>query len=244
MTTETNFSSRIPLPSWLSTASEPIGLFELPRLGLALPGLLREPAGDGSTVLVLPGFGADDRSTWPLRRFLRQLGYEVRGWERGTNRADVPDAIEMLGAAARELAAKSERPISLVGWSLGGYIAREIARDHPDTVRRVVTFGSPVIGGPKYTTVASIVARQGWDLDEIEALVEERKQVALQVPVTAIYSRRDGVVAWQACVDPEDDGPIEHVEVETTHLGLGFSPTVYRIVARSLAGEPSVRPAS
>ncbi len=101
-----------------------------------------------------------------------------------------------------------------------------------------------MIGGPKYTTVAALASLQGWNLDEIEAIVEERKGVSLRVPVTAIYSRRDGVVAWQACVDPEDDAPIQHVEVDATHLGLGFSPTVYRLVARALSdnAEDAARP--
>ncbi len=224
-----------PLPSLGSLASEIAGVLELPRLGLQLPSLLREPRGDGAPVFVLPGFGADDRSTWPLRRFLTQLGHDVRGWSLGTNRAEVPEAIAEIGSRVEREAERSGRPVALVGWSLGGYIAREVARDLPGAVRHVVTFGSPVIGGPKYTTVAGIISRQGWDLDAIEEMVEERKQVPLRVPVTAIYSRRDGDVAWQACIDPEGDAPIEHLEVETTHLGLGFSAEVYRLVARRLS---------
>ncbi len=129
------------------------------------------------------------------------------------------------------------RPISLVGWSLGGYLAREIARDLPSRVERVVSFGSPVIGGPKYTTAGRVYERRGIDVDQIERTVEERKRVPLRVPVTAIYSRRDGVVAWQACIDNENNDLIEHIEVEATHLGLGFNPEVFRIVARRLAGE-------
>jgi len=140
-----------------------------------------------------------------------------------------------VGAGVAAAAAALGAPVALVGWSLGGYVAREIARDHPDSVRRVVTLGSPVIGGPRYTTVARLASVQGWDLEEIEAWVEARKRVPLRVPVTALYSRRDAVVAWRACVDPEPGAPIEHVEVATTHLGFGFSAEVYRLVARRLA---------
>jgi alpha/beta superfamily hydrolase len=183
---------------------------------------------------VLPGFGTDDRSTWILRRFLTLLGHDARGGSLAANRAEVPQAIAEVGSLVQRMARDLGQPVALVGWSLGGYIAREIARDRPRSVRRVVTLGSPVIGGPKYTTVAALASRQGWDLDEIEAMVEARKIVPLRVPVTAIYSRRDGVVAWQACIDPEGDAPIEHVEVDSTHVGLGFSPDVYRLVARSL----------
>jgi len=142
----------------------------------------------------------------------------------------VPDLVEAVGAMVERVAGRSVGPVALVGWSLGGYIAREVARDLPDAVRQVVTLGSP-----KYTSVARLAALQGWDLDEIETQVEERKQVPLRVPVTAIYSRRDGVVAWRACVDSQNGGPIEHVEVEATHVGFGFSPDVYRVVAQRLA---------
>jgi pimeloyl-ACP methyl ester carboxylesterase len=223
-----------PRLSVWSAAREATGFLELPRLALGLRALRGEPRGDGGRVIVLPGFGADDRSTWPLRRFLRSLGHDARGWRRGPNVGDVAQSVDLVGQMAREGAEASGRPVALVGWSLGGYLAREVARDHPDCVRRVVTLGSPVIGGPKYTTVASVAPLRGWDLDEIEAQVELRKATPLEVPVTAIYSRRDRVVAWRACVDPEGDGPIEHVEVEATHIGLGFSPEVYRLVARRL----------
>ena len=224
-----------PRFSLLSMAQEAAGLLELPRLAYAFPSLLREPRGDGSEVVVVPGFGADDLSTWPLRRFLAARGHAARGWGLGANRAEVPDSIAAVGPAVRASAERSGTRLALVGWSLGGYIAREVARDHPDAVRRVVTFGSPVIGGPKYTTASALAGVRGWDLDEIEAWVEERKRIPLRVPVTAIYSRRDGVVAWRACVDSEGDGPIDHVEVDATHVGLGFSADVFRLVARRLA---------
>ena len=224
-----------PALSLEAALREATGLLELPRLALELRNLQDEPRGDGSSVLVLPGFGANDRSTWPLRQFLRGRGYRVRGWGRGSNRADVQESVENVGEQVRRQADRSGGPVALVGWSLGGYIAREVARDEPAAVRQVVTLGSPVIGGPKYTTVARFASAQGWDLDDIEEKVAERKQVPLRVPVTAIYSRQDRVVAWRACVDGENGAPVEHVEVEATHVGLGFSADVYRIVARRLA---------
>ena len=109
-----------------------------------------------------------------------------------------------------------------------------MARDRPELVERVVTLGSPVVGGPKYTRVGAFYARRGIDLDAIEAEVEERNRMPIRVPITAVYSRRDGIVSWQACIDHRSPD-VEHVEVRATHLGLGFSPEVYRIVASRLA---------
>lgn len=225
----------IPKASLRSLAEEATGLLELPRLAFGFRELLEGPEGDGSRVLVLPGFGADDRSTWPLRQFLTQIGYRVRGWGLGINRQPVPNSVEMIGEQVRKIIEEEDHPVSLVGWSLGGYIAREVARDCPQAVRRVVTLGSPVIGGPKYTTAARSAQSLGWNIDEIEEQIEDRKKVPLRVPVTAIFSRRDRVVAWPACVDPEDGGPIEHLEVSATHIGLGFNVEVYRLVAERLA---------
>ncbi len=224
-----------PSSGWQNLMREAVGLFELPALALAAGSLRNEPRGDGSAVMVLPGFGGDDLSTWPLRSYLRGLGYQVRGSGMGANRATVPESIDAVGEAVERRLQTTAGPVSLVGWSLGGYIAREVARDRPHAVRHVVTLGSPVIGGPKYTSIASLAPLQGWNLDEIEAEVERRKAVPLRVPTTAIYSRRDGVVAWQACVDPEQNAPIEHVEVDATHIGLGFNAQVYRLIARRLA---------
>ena len=105
---------------------------------------------------------------------------------------------------------------------------------------RVITLGSPVIGGPKYTAVADVYRRQGYDLDAIEAGVADRERIPPQVPVTAIYSKTDGIVAWRACIDSQN-GNIEHVEVRTTHLGLGFAPGVYRVIAQRMASSSLAR---
>jgi pimeloyl-ACP methyl ester carboxylesterase len=212
-------------------------VLELPRLLLSAPKLRRAPRGHGEHVLVLPGYGASDASTRVLREFLRLLGYRPHPWGLGRNTGAVgrllPRVIERLDHIS-----ESAGPVFLVGWSLGGYLAREAARDRPKRVRRVVTLGSPVVGGPKYTAVASRYRRQGFDLDAIEAQVEARYAKPLRVPVTAIYSKADGVVDWRACIDRRSPD-VRHVEVPSTHLGLGFSPEVYRIVAESLAATPS-----
>ena len=203
-------------------------------LPLWLPSILRLPRGNGSTVVVLPGFLASDLSTTVLRRFLRTLGYRAVGWGLGRNTGKVP---ELQAAMLKVLPAFVERngsPVDLVGWSLGGYIAREVARDRPESVRQVVTLGSPVVGGPKYTRAASYYQNQGVDLDALEDEIAARDEVPLQVPVTALYSRSDAIVAWEACIDRVNDG-VEHQEVKTTHVGLGFHPEVLCRIVRALA---------
>ena len=217
-------------------------LFEWPRLLLRASQLLQLDAGVAGPVLVLPGFGANDASTSVLRAFLRHIGFDAQGWGPERNHGDVLALLEPVRNMVRRFADRSGAPVQLVGWSLGGVLARETARDAPDVVRQVITFGTPVVGGPKYTRVGARYARLGFDLDALEATVEERHREPITVPVTAIYSRADGIVAWRACIDPWTAG-VEHVEVGSTHLGLGFDPDVYRIVAQRLARpRPSALP--
>jgi pimeloyl-ACP methyl ester carboxylesterase len=227
-------------PSYLGLMREALGLLELPRLLWSAPTLAAQPRGRGEAVLVFPGYGAGDASTWTLRRYLRGLGWDARGWGIGRNDGDVEGLIPRATQCAERAARRTGAPVRLIGWSLGGYLAREAARESPAAVAQVITLGSPVVGGPKYTAVADVYRRRGFDLDAIEAAVAERNRVTLRVPVTAIYSRSDGVVAWRACID-EWSPRVEHREVRTTHVGLGFSAEVYGIVARTLAGSRTKR---
>ena len=204
-----------------------------PKLAFNLPRLAVQDRGNGEPVMVVPGFSASDSSTGVLRNYLRYLGYTVSGWGLGTNRGNVPELLEQLTQRVADYAQEQNSPVRLIGWSLGGYISREIARDRPDLVDRVITLGSPVIGGPKYTAVAPFYRQMGFDVEEIAREVEARYDQPLEVPVTAIYSRGDGVVAWKACVDARSPN-MKHVEVSGSHLSLGFSPGVLRIIAKRL----------
>ncbi len=201
---------------------------------LALPWLPRTvPAGDGGPVLVAPGFASDDTWTKSLRSFLQSIGYMSFGWELGRNHGRVPLLIPKLVERTVEIAQETGKAVRLVGWSLGGFLVREVARERHELVDRVVTLGAPVVGGPKYTASAPMYRKKGYDLDSIEAKVSERDRDPIRVPVHAIYSRSDGIVAWRACID--DVSPIvEHHEVSSSHLGLIASPTVFRKVARLL----------
>jgi len=212
------------------------GLIELPRLLLRFPELALQPRGHGEPIMILPGYGAGDGSTTLLKGYLRLLGYRARGWGLGRN---VGSATELLPRVLKRMASFARRTnhkVHLIGWSFGGYLARELARERGDLVGQVITLGTPVVGGPKYTVVADTFRRRGIDVDAIAAEVEARNRISFTAPVIAIYSRRDCVVAWQACIDSQALN-VEHIEVRTTHLGLGFSPEVYKIIARRLAVE-------
>jgi len=216
------------------------GALEPARLLLRAPLLATLPRGNGERVLVLPGYGANEASTAVLQGFLRLLGYRSYHWGLGRNFGNVARLMPKVLARIEEISRADAQQVHLVGWSLGGYIAREAARERPDRIRSVITLGSPVVGGPKYTTVAARYRRQGLDLDELERLVDARYDKPLATPVTAVFSKADGVVAWEACIDRRSSG-IEHVEVRTTHIGLGFCPEVYSIIADRLARHSSPR---
>ncbi len=213
------------------------GLIELPRLLLRLPALALQPRGHGHPVLILPGYGAGDGSTAILKSYLLMLGYHARGWGLGRNNGETSELLPRILKRVSSLARRNKQRVHLIGWSFGGYLARELARERADLIGRVITLGTPVVGGPKYTVVANWLRQRGIDVDEIAAEVERRNKIAFNTPVIAIYSRRDAMVAWQACID-HNALNVEHIEVRTTHFGLGFSPDVYKIIAQRLAVEP------
>ena len=208
--------------------------FEFAASLAALPFLRRAPLGDGHPVLVLPGWLASDRSTRPLRWFLRDRGYHAHGWKLGRNLGPRAEVVAGLRQRLAALRARHGRTISVIGWSLGGIYARELARRFPGDVRQVITLASP-FRDPR----ASRVSRLG--RPELDGVPESRLHelyrqlpTPLPVPSTSIYSRSDGVVAWQSCV--EEDGPLrENVEVRSSHCGMGHHPFVLLVVADRLA---------
>ena len=221
-------------PSNIRLFNEAFSWLEFPRLFLHAPDLLTQVRGKGERVLVFPGFGAGDFSTLVLRQYLAYLGYNSAGWQQGINTGDVMVMIRTLTDAVRKQVQDTSAPVILVGWSLGGYLAREVARELPDHVSQVLTMGSPIIGGPKYTRVAALFKDNGVSLDMIEQAIAARDTQLLQLPITNIYSKNDGVVAWEACIDHKSPD-VEHFEVRSSHLGLGISADVFRIIARQLS---------
>lgn len=229
--------------SWETIGPPPLGLFareqgravaELSAVRARRRLLRRAPRGDGHPVLVLPGLLAGDFSTAPLRRFLRELCYDARGWKRGLNLGPTPEIQKQLERRLLHLNDRHGRQVSLVGWSLGGLYARELARNHPDRVRLVITMGSPFRDVTATHASRLVPIRPGGrPLHEAQELLAYLRQ-PLPVPTTSIYSETDGIVHWQSCL--EQEGPErENVEVHCSHTGMGFHPDVLSVVADRLA---------
>ncbi len=225
---------RLTPPSRLLAALEPRALAEVGWFLQSLPVLRSLPQGDGHPVLVLPGFLASDRSTGLLRRYLRRQGYAAHAWQLGRNFGLRPGLELSMHRRLRWLRWRYGRKVSIVGWSLGGIYARELARLNPEHVRQIITLGSPFAISTKANhawKVYELLA--GESVDAQQELLEELRQ-PLAVPSTAVYTRTDGVVAWQCCLETE--GPhSENVEVLGSHCGLGHNPMAVAVVADRLA---------
>jgi pimeloyl-ACP methyl ester carboxylesterase len=227
-------------PSAVMLLTEPLRwLVDLSGLPLAMPWLLTAPRGDGHGVLVLPGLLATDTSTVALRRFLSWQGYDVRGWDMGRNQGPTEAVLAGLPRALLDHAERTGGPVSLVGWSLGGVFARELARQHPSQVRQVITLGSPFALRHSRQSHAHGPYQRLSHLHADGAQLPRREQTAqpIGVPSTSVYSRWDGIVSWQACVEPETDLH-QNVEVRCSHLGFGVDLATLWVIADRLASPP------
>lgn len=213
------------------TAGESLAPAELLRLGAATNRLRKLPRGDGGPVILVPGMGATDASMQLLRQFLRHLGHDARSAGLGRIHRDVPGLARRLADCTNQVHRSTDRPVALVGWSVGGIMAREVARLHPDLVTRVITFGSPIAGGPAGTVMHFRYSDR--ELEQIAAAMEARRATPIRVPITSMWSRRDGVAAPEACIDRESPD-VENIEVSSTHLGMGVDPDVWSVIATRL----------
>ena len=224
----------VPAPGWWNIALEARAGFELGAgLAAALPLLAVSPRGDGHPVLVFPGLAGSDLSTRPLRHWLRALGYHVHGWKLGRNLGLRDDLMAASLARIRDLCERHGQRVSLIGQSLGGIYARELAKQASDDVRLVITLGTPFTGGARSTNAwrlyEALNGREHLD-PRLRAGVRE----APPVPTTSIYSRSDGVVAWQCSVQP-DSMRTENIEIDASHIGMAVNPLVLHAIADRLA---------
>lgn len=214
--------------------AEPRALFEWQSF-YAMRGLLKRlPKGDGHPVIVFPGFVSSDNATRPLRGLLKDLGYETHGWGLGMNLLFNDELENEMIALVREVAEKSGKKVSLVGWSLGGLYAREVAKKCTDHVRSVISLGSPISGKPEHSNVHGLFKVFNGEPTEIDYTRYFQLHEAPAVPTTSIFSHSDGVVAWEGSLQKETD-IAESIVVPSSHLGMGVNPLVMYLLADRLS---------
>jgi len=231
--TATNASTSTSAPPWWMMALEGRAVLEYGAMWAAIPWLLRAPFGDGHTVIVFPGLVAGDLSTLPLRLFLESRGYNAQAWDQGINLGPGRGVLGNLKRRVRELATKRERRVSLIGWSLGGIYARELAKMMPDQVRQVITLGTPFAGDPKATNawrIFEMVSKRRAQNPKVLAALRETPPV----PTTSIMSYTDGVVAWPLSVEKQSASS-ETIALHASHMGMGVNPLALYAIADRLA---------
>lgn len=226
----------VPPPNAWLLALELRAFWEFGALLPSWPLLARAPRGDGHAVMVFPGLSANDASTLPLRTYLQSLGYRAWGWEQGFNFGPRAGVLEQAKSQLTETFQGTGRKVSLIGWSLGGVYARELAKELPHMVRGVITLGTPFAGSHRSTNAWRIYQLTSGRNVEREA-ENYNLPAAPPVPTTSIYSRTDGVVAWRASLQKPDAGnpQTENIEVLASHIGLGVNPSAWWAVADRLA---------
>jgi pimeloyl-ACP methyl ester carboxylesterase len=203
----------------------------------AMPWLRRLPRGDGHPVLVFPGLAAADFTTWPLRLFLEGRGYKTYPWYQGFNLGPREGVLQGCIDQARDIVQRHGEPVSLIGWSLGGVYAREVAKALDDDARCVITLGTPFTGHPRATNAWRVYEfLSGNPAHDPDVAAQVRRPPP--VPTTSIYSRTDGIVAWQCSVN--ESGPLtENIEVHASHVGMGMNPLALYAIADRLAQDPA-----
>jgi len=226
---------RLRPPSLLLLLAEARALLELNASLLLSPLLLRAPRGDGHPVLALPGFLAGDLSMAPMRRYLNQLGYDAHAWNLGRNLGGVSGKRSALQDLLGGIQATTGRKVSIVGWSLGGLYARDLALQMPDKVRSVITLGTPFANDVRATNVTRLYEALSGEKVGDNPELTRALAADLPVPVTSIYSRADGIVNWRtSLVRPSPTA--ENIEVHlASHTGLGVNAAALWAVADRLA---------
>ena len=212
---------RLRPPNICLMLAEGRGLFEFNSSLLLLPLLMRAPRGDGHPVLTLPGFLASDLSMAPMRRYLKALGYDTYAWSLGRNVGGVGRMRQSLRDLLRRISDSTGRKVSIIGWSLGGIYAREVAKCRPDLVEKVVTLGTPFSGDMRANNVWRIyelVAGHPVDDPPLDIDIAAKPPV----PTLAIWSRRDGAIAPAAARGKEGERD-RAVEIDSTHMGYAVS---------------------
>ena len=211
--------------------------WEYAALLASLPWLKRLPQGDGHPVIVFPGLGAADMTTAPLRNLLEALGYSSDPWQQGFNFGPRDGVLEGCRDLLRRTAERHGKKVSLVGWSLGGLYAREMAKEMPELARCVITLGTPFSGHPRATNAWRLYQMvSGQNVLDPELIEQIRGTPS--VPTTSIFSKTDGIVAWQCSIN-EAAPRAENIEVHASHIGMGMNPLALYAIADRLRQKPA-----
>ncbi|MDP1740581.1 alpha/beta hydrolase [Polaromonas sp.] len=196
------------------------------------------PAGDGHPVIIFPGLATDGAAVAPLRDYCEALGYSAMDWGRGFNTGPQGDIDTWLAELADHvsglLAGRSQRA-TLIGWSLGGIYARELGKLMAPRLRQVITIGTPFNGSPDHTHAGWLFRLLNGSAPVSDPALSLRLRTPPPLPTTSIYSRSDGVVAWQSCRHDQTGAQVCDVEVKGSHIGMGWNPAVLQVVAERLA---------
>lgn len=199
--------------------------------------------GEDRPVLVLPGFSANDAMTGRLRAHLRRHGFRVHGWKLGRNHGLTERLVDGLAERFDALSGQYDEPVSIVGWSFGGLLARYLAHEHPDDVRQIVCLGSPWRAEGERTRATAMFekSRERHGLSERAREIVDVARGPVPVPTTAIWSKTDGIVPWRGCRVDEttDPAPAENIEVISSHVGMVANPMVLAAVVDRLAQDPA-----
>ncbi len=221
-----------PLSLALTEALRAAG--EFTSLMLTRCWLDRLPAGDGHGIVLMPGFLGDDGYNAPLRKYLNKLGYQGVGWEQGRNLGPRGDLLERVVEHIVDLARETGGKVTLIGHSLGGIYARELAKEIPDQVRQVISLGSP-FGEGRDTGSYPRRLFSALNPDEDVTIAEHQLVEPPPVPTTAVYSHGDGIVNWLTCVQRGFYPNTQNVRVWGSHCGLTINPMVWYLLADRLA---------
>lgn len=201
----------------------------------------RAAPGDGHPVVIFPGLGADGTSVSILRAHCQELGYEAFDWGQGFNTGPRGELGAWLEGLAQEISGqlvKHEKPATLIGWSLGGLYARELGKLLAPQLRQVITIATPFNGSADDHSAGWLSSVLGGSAASIDPAWIERFRSPPPVRTTSIYSRSDGVVAWETCCHDKCSRLVEDIEVDGSHMGMGWNRDVLNIVADRL-GQPA-----
>lgn len=224
-------------PSLALLGAEPFrAVFELARHHLGQAG--RGETGDGHPVVIFPGLGADGRSVAILRDHCRARGYDAFDWGQGFNtgpQGDLDAWLEGLRSRVADLLSGHAQTATLVGWSLGGLYAREIGKLMAPRLRQVITIGTPFNAGADHTHAGWLFRLLSGGASMPDAQLSRRLRTPPPLRTTSIYSRTDGVVAWQTCRHEKPSRLVHDIEVDSSHIGMGWNRDVLDAVTNRLS---------